>query len=109
MSQTLFYLLLGEKAGHYVKVYFCRPNLQEIIRTLSPAAVYFCGGLSLREVAASACRKANNVPFYAENFDTGGFVSLWVRKVWERMVSRREEFPVDHDHRDSTFHNNIIL
>ena len=86
LTQTLFYLLVGKKAGKYLRVNYSRPDMVSCINAVSPGAVYYCGGSGLKDITASACRDAK-VPFFAESFDYSGRIGMWLQRQWQKRYS----------------------
>ena len=83
ISQTLFYVLVGQKTGKYLRVHYGRPDIPSCIKDVSPGAVYYCGGSVLKDITANACRDAK-VPFFPESFDFSGRVGLWFQRQWQQ-------------------------
>ena len=90
LSQTLFYLLVGRKAGRYLRVHYGRPDLTNCLERVVPGAVYYCGGGGLKDTTASACRAAN-VPFFSETFDYSGRVGQWFKLQWQKHLAAKEK------------------
>jgi len=105
VSQTLFYLLVGDKAGDYLRIHYCRPNLDHIVSKVAPGAVYYCGGNSLKESTMVACKK-QKVPFFAENADTGGYFTRMISNMVNKSngtidkvdISKVKEVGANDDH-----------
>lgn len=92
VSRTLFYLLVAQKAGEYLRIHFGRPDIDQCLNDLAPGAVYYCGGEGLMKSTVKAC-KSRGIKIFAEGIDSDGLTSKWVRETFLTETRRKREAP----------------
>jgi hypothetical protein len=68
-DQLLYLAELENTSYLYLKIIYTRPNLEEIIRTISPSRLYFCGSPNVQKELSSLLKHHRGVDFYYESFD----------------------------------------
>jgi len=71
ISQTFFLLIAGERETESMNIIYSRPDYDDIIKTVNPSSIYYCGGKAIKEMLYPICQKYK-IKFRPESFDAGG-------------------------------------